>query len=297
MRRSCGWSSPGGTPRPRAARTGSTPPWSCTSTSKERVAALHLGPLLSDAERRYLPCDATCEVWFERDGQVIGAGRTTRLISRRLRRALEHRHPTLRGSRLRRHPRSARSPHPALGRRRPHRVGQPGAGVPLPSPAAPSRRHHHHRTRRPPHRHRQRRPSTALRIAGAPTDHTPTRGRPLPRAHRRTRRLVVVRTVPATTTTVDQLADPVGDTARRQVPVGVDRVVSSGLEVRRTPSADAVGSRPSPSPSARRRPREAPPRPPRRRPPGPLPRRNPSRGRLPGRPGSAAPATRLAVGR
>ena len=61
---------------------------------KERVAALHLGPLLSEAERRYLDCDATCEVWFERDGQVIGAGRSTRLINRRLRRALEHRHPT-----------------------------------------------------------------------------------------------------------------------------------------------------------------------------------------------------------
>jgi len=58
----------------------------------QRVAALHLGPLLSEAERRYLMCDATCEVWFERDGQVIGAGRSTRLISRRLRRALEHRH-------------------------------------------------------------------------------------------------------------------------------------------------------------------------------------------------------------
>ncbi len=61
---------------------------------KDRIAALHLGPLLTDAERRYLTCDATCEVWFERDGQVIGAGRTTRVINRRLRRALEHRHPT-----------------------------------------------------------------------------------------------------------------------------------------------------------------------------------------------------------
>jgi hypothetical protein len=61
---------------------------------KEKVAALHLGPLLSDADRRYLSCDATCEVWFERDGQVIGSGRATRLINRRLRRALEHRHPT-----------------------------------------------------------------------------------------------------------------------------------------------------------------------------------------------------------
>jgi hypothetical protein len=60
---------------------------------KDQVARLHLGPLLSGADRRYLTCDATCEVWFERDGQPIGAGRATRLISRRLRRALEYRHP------------------------------------------------------------------------------------------------------------------------------------------------------------------------------------------------------------
>jgi hypothetical protein len=40
-----------------------------------RIAALHLGPLLGDDDRRYLTCDATCEVWFERHGQVIGAGR------------------------------------------------------------------------------------------------------------------------------------------------------------------------------------------------------------------------------
>ena len=56
-----------------------------------RVASLHLGPLLSDEERRYLLCDATCEVWFQRGGEVIGAGRATRTINRRLRRALEHR--------------------------------------------------------------------------------------------------------------------------------------------------------------------------------------------------------------
>jgi hypothetical protein len=61
---------------------------------KEKAASLHLGPLLSESERRYLMCDATCEVWFERDGVVIGCGRATRLINRRLRRALEHRHPT-----------------------------------------------------------------------------------------------------------------------------------------------------------------------------------------------------------
>ena len=57
----------------------------------KRAAALHLGPLLGDSERGYLTCDATCEVWFERDGEVIGAGRATRVINRRLRRALEHR--------------------------------------------------------------------------------------------------------------------------------------------------------------------------------------------------------------
>ncbi|WNG93717.1 HNH endonuclease signature motif containing protein [Mycobacterium sp. ITM-2016-00318] len=61
---------------------------------KDRVASLHLGPLLTESERRYLTCDATCEVWFERDGQVIGSGRSMRVINRRLRRALEHRHPT-----------------------------------------------------------------------------------------------------------------------------------------------------------------------------------------------------------
>jgi hypothetical protein len=61
---------------------------------ERRAAALHLGPLLSDAERQYLTCDATCEVWFERGGEVIGAGRATRQISRRLRRVLEHRDRT-----------------------------------------------------------------------------------------------------------------------------------------------------------------------------------------------------------
>ncbi|OBI94207.1 HNH endonuclease signature motif containing protein [Mycobacterium sp. 1245805.9] len=59
-----------------------------------RAAALHLGPLLSDAERQYLTCDATCEVWFERDGVPLGAGRATRTVNRRLRRALEHRDRT-----------------------------------------------------------------------------------------------------------------------------------------------------------------------------------------------------------
>ena len=58
---------------------------------QQRLAALHLGPLLSEHDRRYLLCDATCEVWFERHGRVIGSGRETRTISRRLRRALEHR--------------------------------------------------------------------------------------------------------------------------------------------------------------------------------------------------------------
>jgi hypothetical protein len=53
---------------------------------EKRLAALHLGPLLDDSERQYLTCDATGEVWFERGGEVIGSGRSTRTISR-----LEHR--------------------------------------------------------------------------------------------------------------------------------------------------------------------------------------------------------------
>ncbi|ORB42830.1 hypothetical protein BST41_09240, partial [Mycolicibacterium porcinum] len=57
----------------------------------DRIAALHLGPVLSDEERQYLLCDAICEVWLERHGQPISVGRSTRTISRRLRRALEHR--------------------------------------------------------------------------------------------------------------------------------------------------------------------------------------------------------------
>lgn len=55
------------------------------------AGALHLGPVLSEAERRYLSCDARYEVWFERDGKTIGCGRETREIPRRLRRALEQR--------------------------------------------------------------------------------------------------------------------------------------------------------------------------------------------------------------
>ncbi len=57
----------------------------------EKAASLHLGPALSEGERRYLLCDATCEVWFRRNGHVIGSGRSTRTVGRRLRRALEHR--------------------------------------------------------------------------------------------------------------------------------------------------------------------------------------------------------------
>lgn len=56
-----------------------------------QVGSLHLGPMLTDAERRYLCCDATFEVWFERDGTTIGCGRESREIPRRLRLALERR--------------------------------------------------------------------------------------------------------------------------------------------------------------------------------------------------------------
>ena len=61
---------------------------------RSRIGWLHRGPAMSEAERRYLTCDSLVETWFERDGVPIGCGRETRQIPRRLRRALEHRHPT-----------------------------------------------------------------------------------------------------------------------------------------------------------------------------------------------------------
>lgn len=61
---------------------------------ESQIGTLHLGPALSEAERRYLSCDSLVETWFEKDGKPIGCARETREIPRRLRRALEHRHPT-----------------------------------------------------------------------------------------------------------------------------------------------------------------------------------------------------------
>ena len=165
---------------------------------KDRIAALHLGPLLSDSERRYLTCDATCEVWFHRDGQVIGAGRVTRVINRRLRRALEHRHPTcaVPGCGATRGLHAHHIRHWEDGG--PTEMDNLVLVCPYPPPAAPSRRHHHHRTRRPTRRHRQRRASTHRRLTRPSTNQTPADCAALPRTHRRTRRLVVVRTIPTT---------------------------------------------------------------------------------------------------
>ena len=129
VRRLCVWLMRGGTPRRPAARTGSSTTVVVHLDVKERVAALHLGPLLSESDRQYLLCDATCEVWFERDGQVIGSGRATRVINRRLRRALGASPPDVRGAGLWGDPRVACTPHSALGRRRGHRAGQPGAAL------------------------------------------------------------------------------------------------------------------------------------------------------------------------
>ena len=97
--------------------------------------------------------------------------------------------PQLRGSRLRRHPRSTRPPHPALGRRRPHRVGQPRALCPY---------HHrlHHRgvitITGPAHHLRvtDRAGRTQPRIARAPPEPASARGATVSRTHRRARGLV-----------------------------------------------------------------------------------------------------------
>ncbi|CQD18383.1 HNH endonuclease domain-containing protein [Mycobacterium lentiflavum] len=146
----------------------------------QRAAALHLGPLLTDAERRYLTCDAAFEVWFERDGQVIGAGRTTRQINRRLRRALEHRHPTC----------AVPGCGATRGLHAHHlRHWEDGGPTELSNLVLVCPYHHrlHHRG--------------LITITG-PADHlivTDSAGRQL--AHRRTRPLVVVSTLSPTTTT------------------------------------------------------------------------------------------------
>jgi hypothetical protein len=61
---------------------------------ESQVGSLHLGPALTEAERRYLTCDSLVETWFEKDGKPIGVGRETREIPRRIRRALERRQST-----------------------------------------------------------------------------------------------------------------------------------------------------------------------------------------------------------
>ncbi len=172
----------------------------------ERAAALHLGPLLSDAERQYLSCDASCEVWFERDGQPIGAGRVTRTISRRLRRALEHRD------------RSCAVPGcgATRGLHAHHlRHWDDGGPTELSNLVLLCPYHHraHHRgliTITGPAEHlavTDSNGTTTHRRIHRPRPHTtPTRCPTLPRTHRRTRRLVVVPTLPTTTTTNRQLS-------------------------------------------------------------------------------------------
>ena len=179
----------------------------------QRAAALHLGPLLTDAERRYLTCDATCEVWFERDGEVIGAGRATRVINRRLRRALEHRHPTcavpgcgatrgLHAHHIRHWEDGGLTELFNLVLVCPyhHRLHHRGV-ITITGPADPISVVTDSSGRR-----------LRARIAGTSSEPSPARCPAMPGAHRRARRLVVVRTLPTTTTTnkqLDGLPEPV----------------------------------------------------------------------------------------
>ena len=156
---------------------------------EQRAARLHLGPLLTNAERRYLTCDATCEVWFERDGEVIGAGRATRADQPAASPRARAPPSDMRDSRLWGHPRFARTPHPALGGRWPDRVVQPGVGMPVSPLVAPPGCYHHCRTRRRSHRHRQLRPTAQRRIARASAKPSPAHCPAVSRAHRRARRV------------------------------------------------------------------------------------------------------------
>jgi hypothetical protein len=103
-----------------------------------RIAAPHLGPLLSDDDRRYLTCDATCV--------VPGCGAIRGL----------HAH------------------HLTLGRRRPHRTRQSGAGLSVSPPAPSPGRYHPDRPCGAPRGHRCRRPPAHQRVVGPAADHTAT---------------------------------------------------------------------------------------------------------------------------
>jgi hypothetical protein len=140
---------------------------------EHRNAALHLGEVLTDDERRLLLCDAACELWVQRHGQPIGAGRTTRQISRRLRRALEHRD------------RSCRVPGCAATRGlHAHHIQHWEDGGPTELDNLVLLCPHHHRPRAPADRHRQRGTTTHRRVAGSPTNHTTTRRPAVPRTDR-----------------------------------------------------------------------------------------------------------------
>ncbi len=169
LRRSCGWSQRAGTPKRRPPARASAPPSSFHVDIQTRLAALHLGSRSARADRRYLTCDATCEVWFSRDGQVIGAGRSTRTVQPAAAPGARASRPGVCGARLR-GARALQAHHLVHWRTRPHRTVEPGsAGVSV-SPSGPSPGpDHDHRPRRPARRHRRRRPRPDLSLVGRTT--------------------------------------------------------------------------------------------------------------------------------
>ena len=167
---------------------------------EKRVAALHLGPLLTDDERAVsdLRCHLRGLVRTPRPGHRVG--RATRTVNRRLRRALEHRDRCC--------------VVPGCGATRglhAHHIvhWEDGGPTELFNLVLVCPYHHrlHHRggitITGPAHRlvvtDSEGEPLHA-RIAGPPTHHTPTRRAAVPRPDRRTRRLVVVPTLRTTTT-------------------------------------------------------------------------------------------------
>ena len=132
--------------------------------------------------------------------------RTTRVINRRLRRALEHRDPTCAV--------------PGCGATRglhAHHIRhwEDGGPTELDNLVLVCPYHHrlHHRgvititgPAAPPDRHRQRGRHLEPRLTRPSTDETPAVRAAIPGSYRRTRRLVVVRTLPTTTATEQQLS-------------------------------------------------------------------------------------------
>ena len=104
------------------------------------ISVLEDGPPLAVETVRRLSCDSSLVALLEGADRPLGVGRKTRAVPPSLRRALRARDGCCRFPGCTEHPRPARTPPRALGRRRPDRAREPDPALPPPPPPRPRRR-------------------------------------------------------------------------------------------------------------------------------------------------------------